>query len=94
MLKYLKYFRNKYTLTLFFFAIFFLFLDDVDIFKIFQQKRKHKALVEERMEIEERLEETKSILNTLNDPKELERFAREKKMFKRDDEDIFVITEE
>ena len=46
------------------------------------------------MEIEERLEETKSILNTLNDPKELERFAREKKMFKRDDEDIFVITEE
>ncbi len=94
MLKYLKYLRNKYTLTLFCFAVYILFLDDVDIFKIFQQKRKHKALVEERMEVEEKLKETKSTLEKLSNPKELERFAREKKMFKKDDEDIFVITQD
>jgi len=44
--------------------------------------------------MEEKLKETKSTLEKLNNPKELERFAREKKMFKKDDEDIFVITQD
>lgn len=93
MVKSLKYVRNKYVLTTLLFFVFILFLDDVDVSTIFQQRKKHKALVEEKSEVEQKLNKVKSTLEKLSDPKELERFAREKKMFKKDDEDIFVITE-
>ena len=39
-----------------------------------------------------KLNETKSILNKIQDLDFLEAYARETKFFKRDDEEIFVIT--
>lgn len=40
------------------------------------------------------LNETQLTLDRLSSPDEVERFAREEKFFKKDDEDIFVIFEE
>lgn len=44
-----------------------------------------------KQETAENLKEARSVLNKLNERSEVEKFAREKKFFKRDDEDIFVI---
>jgi hypothetical protein len=70
-----------------------LFLDDVDVFSIVRQQFKYNKLLTEKVEMEEKLGKTKTVSNQLNDLESIEKFAREEKMFKRDDEDIFVIVE-
>ena len=94
MLKFLKYFRNKYILTFSIFFVYVLFLDDADIFAIFRQERKLKKLHIEKEEVESKLRETQNTLENLNSMEEIEKFAREQKLFKRHDEDIFVIVED
>lgn len=91
MIKYLKYFRNKYVLTTTLFLVYILFLDDVDIFSIVRQKQKNNILTAERDELEVKLNSTKAILFDLDDSQSLEKYARENKLYKKDDEDIFVI---
>ena len=93
MIRLLKYLRNKYILTLFIFGLYVLFLDDVDVFSIVRQQFKYNKLLTEKVEMEEKLGKTKTVSNQLNDLESIEKFAREEKMFKRDDEDIFVIVE-
>ncbi|MDX1444865.1 hypothetical protein [Lishizhenia sp.] len=94
MIKRLKYFRNKYVITFSIFLVYILFLDDVDIITIFHQKAKLSELREERDYMEVQLKQTKAVLDELSDINALEKFAREKKMFKKEDEDIFVIAYE
>lgn len=94
MIRLLKYLRNKYILTLFIFGLYVLFLDDVDVFSIVRQQVKYNKILTEKVEMEEKLGKTRTVLNQLNNLESIEKFAREEKMFKRDDEDIFVILED
>lgn len=94
MIRLLKYLRNKYILTLFIFGLYVLFLDDVDVFSIVRQQVKYNKILTEKVEMEEKLGKTRTVLNQLNNLESIEKFAREEKMFKRDDEDIFVIVED
>lgn len=94
MIKRLRYFRNKYVLTFSIFLVYILFLDDVDIITILHQKSKLSELKEERDIMEVQLTETRATLDKLSDIQALEKFAREKKMFKKEDEDIFVLSYE
>jgi len=89
-----KYVRNKYFITSFIFLLYILFLDDLDIFMIVSQNRKLNKLEAHKLEMTKQLIETRSELKMLNNTNSLEAFARSKKFFKRDDEDIFVITYE
>lgn len=72
--------------------VYFLFLDDWDIFTLISQKRKLSELTEQNMVMSEQLKETKETLKRLKNPEYLEAYARSEKFFKRDDEEIFVIT--
>lgn len=94
MKKYLLKFKNKYLLAFTVFFIYNLFLDDVDIFTIISQNKKLSKLHEDKSKLDIQLNETKATLQELRFDSELERFAREKKYFKKDDEDVFVITTE
>ena len=76
------------------FGVYMLFLDDVDVFSIFRQQMKYNKILTEKVEMEEKLVKTRTVLNQLNNLESIEKFAREEKMFKRDDEDIFVIVED
>jgi cell division protein FtsB len=87
-----NYLKNKYTLTGIIFMVYFLFLDDWDIFTLVSQQRKLNALTEQNGEMSKQLNDTKQILRRLNNPDYLEAYARSEKFFKRDDEEIFVIT--
>ena len=71
-----------------------LFLDDVDIFTIINQKRKYYRLVEATGEVTVKLSTIRHQLNQLKYTSELESFAREEKLFKKENEDIFIISYE
>ena len=49
-------------------------------------------LSEQNMVMSKQLKETKQTLRRLKNPDYLEAYARSEKFFKRDDEEIFVIT--
>ncbi|MNR30965.1 hypothetical protein D3C85_1484440 [compost metagenome] len=92
MKKYLLIFKNKYILAITIFMVYNLFLDEVDIFTIVNQNKKLSTLRSTQSEMKLKLKETKYILSQIKDLSYLEKLAREDKMFKKDDEDIFVIT--
>ncbi len=87
-----KYYKNKYVVTLFIFSFYGMFLDDVDIFTIISQNIKLHKMNEEKELVEAKLTKTKNTLDKLQYLSELEAYARENKLFKKDDEDIFIIT--
>jgi len=93
-LKKLKVFRNKYLLTFTIFTIYALFLDDEDAFKLISQNRKLSKLREDKAIIDIELKKTRKTLKQLQYSSEIERYAREKKYFKMDDEEIFVFSNE
>ena len=70
------------------------FLDDLDIITIINQKGKLSKLESQRKLLAEDLKETKNTLRKLKNINYLESYARSQKFFKKDDEDIFVITYE
>jgi len=92
MKKYLIPFKNKYILALCVFMVYNLFLDEVDIFTIINQNKKISELRSAQSEMNLKLKDTKYILSQIKDLSYLEKLAREDKLFKKDDEDVFVIT--
>ena len=72
--------------------VYFLFLDDWDVFTLVSQQRKLNALTEQNGDMSKQLKQTKQTLRRLKNPEYLEAYARSEKFFKRDDEEIFVIT--
>ncbi len=87
-----SYIKNKYGLTLFVFLIYVLFLDDLDIFSIISQKQKLNKLEIQRNEMKNQLISTRSTLRKLNKINYLEAYARSEKFFKKENEEIFVIS--
>ncbi len=94
MIKHMKYFKNKFILTTCLFFIYILFLDDIDIFTIINQNSKLSHFELEKSEVSKKLARTKLTLKKLKYTSELENYAREEKLFKRDNEEIFVISYE
>ena len=94
MKKYWVYLKNKYIFTICIFLIYTLFLDDTDIFTIFNHNVKLSKLEQAKMETSMKLDSTVQLLNLLKYEDQLESYAREKKLFKKENEDIFVISYE
>ncbi len=92
MIKIPKYLKNKYGLTIFIFLIYVLFLDDLDIFSIISQKQKLNKLEIQRDEMKNQLTSNRSTLRKLNKINYLEAYARSEKFFKKENEEIFIIT--
>lgn len=76
------------------FAVYTLFLDENDIFTLLNQRGKLRELNSKKIEMSAQLQEVQSTLSKLKYKSEVERFARENKFFKKDNEDIFVIFED
>lgn len=86
-----SYLRNKLIITLIVFFVYSLFLDENDIFTMISNSNKLSQLEAKKTEINQELKSTTETLKKLKSRSEVERFAREKKYFKMDDEDVFVI---
>lgn len=92
MKKFLPYLKNKFILTGLLFLLYGLFLDDMDIFSIYRQTRKLHQIEAAKAETRKKLAETNITLEELKTLSGKEKYAREKKFFKKDNEEIFVIT--
>lgn len=70
---------------------YILFLDDMDVFTIISNLKKKKELSAQNDRITDELNKTKATLIRLDSISYFEEYARSKKFYKKDDEDIFVI---
>lgn len=89
---FLKILKNKYFLTTIGIVVWLLFFDKNDIFTQSELINKLNKLKDERSYYIEEIEKSKREITELKTNKEsLERFAREKYLMKKDNEDVFVI---
>lgn len=94
MKKWLPYLKNKFILATVIFLVYTLFLDENDLFTMIRHNRKLNQLEIAKQEVNYDLQKSRKTLRELSSKSELERYAREEKYFKKDDEDIFVIFKE
>jgi cell division protein FtsB len=87
--------RNKYLLTIIGLVVWIVFFDKNDLKTQLKLRDDVKKLQEERNYYAAEIKQITSDISELNtNPETLEKFAREKYLMKKDNEDIFVIVEE
>lgn len=90
--KILPYIKNKYTLTLLAFVVWVSFFDKNDVLSQMDLRKEVQKLETEKKYFVNEIEKNKTDMKELmTNPKNLEKFAREKYMMKKDNEDVFVL---
>ena len=86
--------RNKYLIAIGIFASIMLFFDKNDVFVESARRRQLRDLEESKQYFTERIRSERKELEQLkSNPAIVEKYAREKYLMKRDNEDLFVISE-
>ena len=85
--------KNKYILTIIGFGVWMLFFDDRDLFTTyFKQRKELDALVQSKHYYEKQIAATRTELDQLKiNAATVEKYAREKFLMKRDNEDLFLV---
>lgn len=87
--------RNKFVLTLLIFGVWILLFDQNNLVDRFKEIKKLKALKEEKAYYSKKIQEDQRRMQELkSNKKDLEKFAREEYLMKKDNEDVFVVIEE
>lgn len=85
-------FTNKYTIAGLIFLVWIAFFDKNSIVEKMQLRSKIGTLEKEKDYYQKKIEEdNRKIKELLSSPDNLEKFAREQYLMKKDNEDIFVI---
>lgn len=84
--------RNKYVMTLLAFAVWLLFFDKNDFFSQLSYRRQLKELeIDKDYYLQEIARNKEDMKELMSDPEHLEKYARERYLMKKDNEDIFLI---
>ncbi len=95
MFKILELLRNKYILSITAFFVWMLCFDHNTFYQHYQNWDKLRDLKKEKLYIEEQIKQTEIELEELSSNNDkLEKFAREKYLMKKENEEIFVIVNE
>jgi cell division protein FtsB len=95
MKRFLNLFRNKYFLVTAAFAVWMIFFDRNDLFSQYEYHQQVNTLKQERDFYQKETAQVHQDLDELTSNKEkLEKFAREKYLMKKNNEDVFVIVKE
>ncbi|MBV8390393.1 MAG: septum formation initiator family protein [Mucilaginibacter sp.] len=95
MKRFLNLFRNKYFLVSSVFLVWMVFFDRNDLFSQWEYHQQVSKLKQERDFYQKETAKVHQDLDELTSNKEkLEKFAREKYLMKKDNEDVFVIVKE
>lgn len=87
--------KNKYVLTALVFFIWILLFDQNNLIERRKINAEYRELIEERDYYLNKIEEDKSRIEELKtDDENLEKFAREQYLMKKENEDIFIIVDE
>ena len=95
MIRLINLFRNKYFLVSAAFLVWMIFFDRNDLFSQYQYHQQVVKLKQERDFYQKETEKVSKDMDELtSDPQKLEKFARERYLMKKDNEDVFVIVHE
>ena len=84
--------RNKYFLVFTAFVIWILFFDRNDVFVQFERRRELRQIEDSKAYFTRKIEEDRKISKDLQfNAAAIEKYAREKYLMKRDNEDLFLI---
>ncbi|MFN3554459.1 MAG: FtsB family cell division protein [Bacteroidales bacterium] len=84
--------RNKYVLVLIAALVWFMFFDQNNMIQQYRHSRKLREFRQEKeYYLQEIARDSVDLEKLRNNPAELERYAREKYLMKREGEDIFII---
>ena len=85
--------KNRYLLTFLGFAVWMLFFDDRDLYQtLIKQKQELNALRSSKDYFEQQIAGTKKELEQLKiNAVTIEKYARERYLMKRDNEDLFLV---
>lgn len=87
--------RNKFLLTALVFLLWLLLFDQNNLMERRRSARNYNQLLQEKEYYQKKVEEDRKRINELKtNTDNLEKFAREQYLMKKDDEDIFVIVDE
>ncbi|MFD2512825.1 septum formation initiator family protein [Pontibacter locisalis] len=87
-----KFFRSFYFITTALFLVWMLFFDSNDFITQYQMSAKLSELEETREDYLEKMDEVvKDRKALMGNPELLEKYAREKYLMKRPNEDVFII---
>jgi cell division protein DivIC len=90
-----RVFRNFYMVSGIIFLSWMLFLDSNDFFSRFKLSAKLRQLENEKTYYEEKIQEVEKDREELfGDRESIEKFAREKYLMKKENEDVFILVEE
>ena len=94
-MKWPRIFRNFYFLTGIFFIVWMFLIDSNDWISQFRLRTKLSELEKQKEYYQENIIQIKQQYEERNnDPRLLEKYAREKYLMKKDNEDIYIIVEE
>ncbi|GAB3198845.1 cell division protein FtsB [Pontibacter aydingkolensis] len=87
-----KFFRNYYFITTALFLVWMLFFDSNDFITQYQMRRTlHDEEEKKQFYLERMAEVEKDRRELMGNPELLEKFAREKYLMKRPNEDVFIV---
>ena len=85
--------KNKYLLSAMLFLVWMLFFDPKDIGNEFSKWNKYRELQSSEEHLVNKISETRTELKELkNNAQTIEKYAREKYLMKKDNEDLFLVT--
>lgn len=94
MKKYLNGKRLFFIITLVF-VVWMLFIDDFNVFHRLSLNKKINSLEEQKEYYRKEIKRDSALIKTLkNNPDSMERYAREKYLMKKENEDIFLVIDE
>jgi cell division protein FtsB len=87
--------KNKFFLVAVLFVVWMLFFDKNDLYSQYEQRQQLSKLEQERdFYTKETAQVSKDLDELTSNPAKLEKFAREKYLMKKANEDVFVIVKE
>ncbi|MEM1258188.1 MAG: septum formation initiator family protein [Bacteroidota bacterium] len=89
--RWFKIFTNTYILVLTIFVIWMAFFDTNSLLIHRELQQEINKLEQQKDFLQTEIEKDKKLLNELEDPKALEKYAREKYYMKKENEEVFLI---
>ena len=87
----LKVFWNRYVIVSVFFIVWMLFLDNTSYMEHRVLNKQLNELEDNKKYYQDEIKKDEEDIKLLNNPDQIEKYAREKYYMKRDSEDIYII---
>jgi len=82
---------NKYVIILLLFVVWMIFFDENSLINHWELDREIDKLEKSNEYYRDQIEQDKKVIDNLNDPDSLEKYAREEYKMKKENEEIFLI---